>query len=77
MLDTLFAAQQDGNQIDDDGIQEEVDTFVFTGHDTVSVAIINALMVIANHPKHQEQLYDEIVQAICKYFNLFLRKKLI
>lgn len=66
LLDTLFAAQRNGNQIDDDGIQEEVDTFVFTGHDTVSVAIINALMVIANHPKHQQRLYEEIIQAICK-----------
>lgn len=73
MLDTLFAAQRNGNQIDDDGIQEEVDTFVFTGHDTVSVAIINALMVIANHPNHQQRLYEEIIQAICKNGILYLK----
>lgn len=66
LLDTLLEAQRTGNQIDDAGIQEEVDTFVFTGFDTVSVALINALMVIANHPEHQQRLYEEISQALGK-----------
>lgn len=29
MLDLLIAAQRNGGLIDDDGIQEEVDTFTF------------------------------------------------
>lgn len=29
MLDLLIAAQRDNGQIDDQGIQEEVDTFTF------------------------------------------------
>lgn len=29
MLDLLIAKQRDGNQIDDAGIREEVDTFIF------------------------------------------------
>lgn len=29
MLDTLIAAQKDGEKIDDEGIREEVDTFIF------------------------------------------------
>lgn len=66
LLDTLLEAQDNGNQIDDAGIQEEVDTFVFTGFDTVSLALINAFMVIANHPEQQQRLYEEISQALGK-----------
>ena len=29
MLDTLIAAHRQGQQIDDEGIREEVDTFIF------------------------------------------------
>ena len=37
MLDLLIAAEKDGNQIDDTGIREEVDTFMFA----VKIEIIN------------------------------------
>lgn len=68
MLDTLFAAQYDSKAIDDDGIQEEVDTFVFTGHDTVSSAITYTLLCIAEHTEVQEKLYEEIKDAFSKCF---------
>lgn len=63
LLDTLFAAQADSKAINDDGIQEEVDTFVFTGHDTVSSAITYTLVCIAEHADVQEKLYDELKDA--------------
>lgn len=63
LLDTLFAAQRE-NLIDENGIQEEVDTFVFTGYDTVSAAIIHSLLVLANYQEVQTKLYDHIQKAI-------------
>lgn len=36
MLDTLIAAQNNGQQIDDVGIREEVDTFIFEVNHSVN-----------------------------------------
>lgn len=67
MLDTLFAAKHNGNQIDDEGIQEEVDTFIFTGYDTVSAAIIHSLAALANHSDVQQKVYEEIQELMSNY----------
>jgi cytochrome P450 family 4 len=53
MLDLLLTAKKEDGSIDDEGIREEVDTFMFEGHDTTSAAICYALMLIACHPDVQ------------------------
>lgn len=63
MLDTLLLAERNGGQIDANGIQEEVDTFVFEGFDTTMTAITFILLVIANHSDEQQKLYEEIVSV--------------
>uniref|UniRef100_UPI003AF5A8BD uncharacterized LOC140038990 n=1 Tax=Aethina tumida TaxID=116153 RepID=UPI003AF5A8BD len=63
MLDLLLTFQADGANITDEGIREEVDTFMFEGHDTTSVALCYTLMLLANHPDIQEEILEEI-QAI-------------
>ncbi|KAG4071881.1 hypothetical protein HA402_006042 [Bradysia odoriphaga] len=60
MLDTLLHAEQNGNQIDADGIQEEVDTFVFEGFDTTMTAITFILFMLAHHGDVQQRLFDEV-----------------
>lgn len=77
LLDTLFAAQRE-NQIDENGIQEEVDTFVFAGYDTVSAAIVHSLLVLANYREVQKTLYDHIQEALgmLYYLTLFYSNKL-
>jgi cytochrome P450 family 4 len=58
MLDLLLTAKREG-LIDNEGIREEVDTFMFEGHDTVSAAMMFGLMMIANHPKVQVSKFRE------------------
>ncbi|KAL3280070.1 hypothetical protein HHI36_017577, partial [Cryptolaemus montrouzieri] len=60
MLDILLQAKLDGEKINYAGICEEVDTFMFEGHDTTANALGFCLMLIANHTKIQEQIYQEI-----------------
>uniref|UniRef100_A0A336LX39 CSON004226 protein n=1 Tax=Culicoides sonorensis TaxID=179676 RepID=A0A336LX39_CULSO len=43
----------------DKDIREEVDTFMFAGHDTTTVSAAFALYLIGLHPDVQEKLYEE------------------
>ena len=52
-LDTLLKYYLDGNDIDERGIREEVDTFMFEGHDTTSSALMFATLLIGLHPEVQ------------------------
>ncbi|KAJ8915088.1 hypothetical protein NQ315_014343 [Exocentrus adspersus] len=64
MLDLMLKAKSDGSDIDDEGIREEVDTFIFEGHDTTSMAICYTLMALANEEKIQEEVLEEIVDVL-------------
>uniref|UniRef100_A0A182PZ04 Uncharacterized protein n=1 Tax=Anopheles epiroticus TaxID=199890 RepID=A0A182PZ04_9DIPT len=59
MLDTLLAAEAK-QQIDEEGIREEVDTFMFEGHDTTAAAIMFTIVLLANEPEAQERCYKEL-----------------
>ena len=58
-IDILLSSYQTG-EIDIDGIREEVDTFIFEGHDTTASAISFCLYLLGRHPEHQKSLQDEI-----------------
>ncbi|XP_015180017.1 PREDICTED: cytochrome P450 4C1-like isoform X3 [Polistes dominula] len=60
MLDLLIAASWNDNQIDAEGIREEVDTFMFEGHDTTASALTFALSLFAKHKDVQENIRDEV-----------------
>nr|WCC58139.1 cytochrome P450 [Pharsalia antennata] len=64
MLDLMLKAKYDGADIDDEGIREEVDTFMFEGHDTTSMGICFALMALANEEKIQEEILQEIEDVL-------------
>ncbi|XP_047509668.1 cytochrome P450 4C1-like [Pieris napi] len=59
MLDLLLQNEKDGN-IDVDGIREEVDTFLFEGHDTTASALCFLILEIANDTTVQNKIYDEL-----------------
>ncbi|XP_046962317.1 cytochrome P450 4C1-like isoform X2 [Vanessa cardui] len=61
MLDLLLETEEKGD-IDIEGINEEVDTFMFEGHDTTASALQFAFMLIANHPEVQDKILEECWQ---------------
>ncbi|CAH1100869.1 unnamed protein product [Psylliodes chrysocephalus] len=64
LLDLMLQAYENGADIDIEGIREEVDTFVFEGHDTTSLSLCYTLMVLANEQKIQEEIYEEIISVV-------------
>jgi cytochrome P450 family 4 len=64
LLDLLLQATIDGQPLNDMDIREEVDTFMFEGHDTTTSGISFCLYNIAKHPKVQQKIYEEIQTQI-------------
>lgn len=59
-LDILLKAKQLDQSITFDDIREEVDTFMFEGHDTTAAAASWACQLIGSHPEVQKKLHKEI-----------------
>lgn len=59
MLDLLIAASREGLVTDLD-IREEVDTFMFEGHDTTAMGISFLLALLAEHKNIQDRVRNEI-----------------
>ncbi|XP_074031334.1 uncharacterized protein [Leptinotarsa decemlineata] len=64
LLDLLLNAKMNSGDIDDEGIRDEVNTFMFEGFDTTSTSICFTLMVLANYKNWQELAYQEIIQVL-------------
>nr|UOU03282.1 cytochrome P450 4EC1 [Brachionus rubens] len=61
-LDILLKAKRDNPNMTFQDIQEEVDTFMFEGHDTTASGLFWTILLIAEHPHVQEKLQLEIDQ---------------
>jgi cytochrome P450 family 4 subfamily V len=48
-------------------IQEEVNSFIFAGHDTTGVANSWACQLIGSHPEVQKKLHEEIDRVLGKF----------
>ncbi|XP_063776868.1 cytochrome P450 4V2 [Pseudophryne corroboree] len=60
-LDMLLNATDDaGNTMSHMDIREEVDTFMFEGHDTTAAALNWSLFLLGSHPEVQEKVHKEL-----------------
>ncbi|XP_019877347.1 cytochrome P450 4C1 [Aethina tumida] len=58
-LDLLL---EGSNNWTDEEIREEVDTFMFAGHDTTTISTCWTLFALANHPDIQDKVHQELDQ---------------
>lgn len=59
-LDLLIEASQNGKALSDEDIREEVDTFMFEGHDTTSASICWTLFLLGTRPEIQDRVVEEL-----------------
>ncbi|XP_037044699.1 cytochrome P450 4d1-like [Bradysia coprophila] len=64
LLDLLLQSTVDGEPLSDIDIREEVDTFMFAGHDTTSSAISFVLYNVAKYPDVQRKVYEEVANHL-------------
>ncbi|XP_066280196.1 cytochrome P450 4B1-like isoform X1 [Branchiostoma lanceolatum] len=64
-LDILLKARdEDGNGLINAEIRDEVDTFMFEGHDTTASGLSWTLYCLARHPGHQEKCRKETQEVL-------------
>ncbi|KAJ3629676.1 hypothetical protein MTP99_014053 [Tenebrio molitor] len=60
LLDMLLESEN-YNVLSNEDIREEIDTFMFEGHDTTTSAIVFTLLALADNPEVQKKVYEEIL----------------
>ena len=68
----LLAKDQDGKGLTDAEIRDEVETFMFEGHDTTASGISWALYNLAKHPEIQQRARSELLSLMADRENMEL-----
>ncbi|XP_075168008.1 putative cytochrome P450 4d14 [Haematobia irritans] len=63
-LDVLLQSTVDGQPLSNEDIREEVDTFMFEGHDTTTSGISYTCYLLARHPEVQRKVLQEIQEVL-------------
>ena len=77
LLDVLLQSTIDGKPLTNLEIREEVDTFMFAGHDTTTSGISFCLYNLAKHPEIQQKVFDEIRNVIGDDVNQPVTQKIL
>uniref|UniRef100_A0A6E8VXD3 Cytochrome P450 n=1 Tax=Anopheles coluzzii TaxID=1518534 RepID=A0A6E8VXD3_ANOCL len=64
LLDLLLNVTMDGKPLSDSEIREEVDTFMFTGHDSTTSSISFTAYHLSRDASIQQRVYDEILAIV-------------
>ncbi|KAI9563275.1 hypothetical protein GHT06_010733 [Daphnia sinensis] len=60
IVDRLIEASNEGADLNDSGIREEIDTITFAGFDTTSTAMVWFFFLMAKYPEHQQLIVNEL-----------------
>ncbi|XP_071538539.1 cytochrome P450 4C1 [Panulirus ornatus] len=60
LLDLLMEYSEKERSLSDEDIREEVDTFMFEGHDTTAAAVNWSLYLLGHHPEIQARVHEEL-----------------
>ncbi|GJQ72805.1 hypothetical protein Trydic_g1455 [Trypoxylus dichotomus] len=63
-LDLLLEASENGSILSDEDIREEVDTFIFEGHDTITASLSWTILLLGNHPDAQHKAFLELQEVL-------------
>ncbi|MCX4241687.1 cytochrome P450 [Paraliomyxa miuraensis] len=58
----LHARDEDGDQLDDDEIRDELRTLLFAGHETTAIALCWAVDAVGRHPDVARRLQGELLE---------------
>jgi cytochrome P450 len=64
LLTLLVEARDNGEQLDDAEIRDQVLIFLLAGHDTTALALTFALHLLGRHPDTQRRLRDEVDDVV-------------
>lgn len=65
LLSILSASQdEDGSEMDDTQLRDEVMTFLLAGHETTALALTWSWYLLSNHPEAEQRLHEEVDRVL-------------
>lgn len=71
LLDVLLKSTINGQPLSNADIVEEVDTFMFEGHDTVTAATCFSLYLLSQNIEAQQKVYEEVMKIVGDDLSIF------
>ena len=74
-LDLLLKYKHENGKLSLEDIREEVETFMFAGHDTTAVALSWACHTIGSYPEVQQRIHEEIDSVFGIFFSFMVNNR--